>query len=117
MFSHIWFGGWSFLQVRSWIYHVFYAAGLASVIGVMLLSLQAGIAFGFDDPKARIAPIKRIWMVTPQPRRRPKGSGGGTRSISGAHRNLNEYDVPTRTIAPTAARRTPAVAIHAWRVE
>ena len=25
-----------------------------------------------------------------QPRRRPKGMGGGTRSMSGAHTNLNE---------------------------
>lgn len=21
--SHVWFGNWSFLQVRSWIYHIF----------------------------------------------------------------------------------------------
>lgn len=31
-FSHIWFGGWSFLQVRSWMYRVFavlFVAGLA----------------------------------------------------------------------------------------
>jgi 4-amino-4-deoxy-L-arabinose transferase-like glycosyltransferase len=40
MFSHIWFGGWSFLQVRSWIYHLLYAVGLASVIGLMVLSLR-----------------------------------------------------------------------------
>ena len=39
MFSHIWFGGWSFLQVRSWIYHLFYAVGLASTLGLMVLSL------------------------------------------------------------------------------
>lgn len=39
-FSHIWFGGWSFLQVRSWIYHLFYAVGLASVVGLMVLSLR-----------------------------------------------------------------------------
>jgi 4-amino-4-deoxy-L-arabinose transferase-like glycosyltransferase len=40
MFSHIWFGGWSFLQVRSWIYHFFYAVGMASAIGLMVLSLR-----------------------------------------------------------------------------
>jgi 4-amino-4-deoxy-L-arabinose transferase-like glycosyltransferase len=40
MFSHIWFGGWSFLQVRGWIYHLFYAVGLASVIGLMVLSFR-----------------------------------------------------------------------------
>ena len=41
MFSHIWFGGWSFLQVRSWIYHIFYAVGLVSVIGLMVISLRS----------------------------------------------------------------------------
>ena len=40
MFSHIWFGGWSFLQVRSWIYHLFYAVGLVSAAGVMVLLLR-----------------------------------------------------------------------------
>jgi 4-amino-4-deoxy-L-arabinose transferase-like glycosyltransferase len=40
MLSHIWFGGWSFLQVRSWIYHVFYAIGLAAVVGLLVLTLR-----------------------------------------------------------------------------
>lgn len=40
MLSHIWFGGWSFLQVRSWIYHLFYAVGLVSAAGVMVLLLR-----------------------------------------------------------------------------
>lgn len=39
MLSHIWLGGWSFLQIRSWMYHLFYAVGLASLIGVIVLSL------------------------------------------------------------------------------
>lgn len=40
LFSHIWFGGWSFLQVRSWIYHLFYAVALAALIGLTLLVLR-----------------------------------------------------------------------------
>jgi hypothetical protein len=36
LLSHIWFGGWSSLQVRSWIYHlVFFVIG-ASIVGVLL---------------------------------------------------------------------------------
>ena len=40
MVSHIWFGGWSFLQVRSWIYHSFYAIGLAALAGLCVLLLR-----------------------------------------------------------------------------
>jgi hypothetical protein len=32
-FSHIWFGAWSFLQVRSWIYHFFRYIVLIGIIG------------------------------------------------------------------------------------
>ena len=53
----------------------------------------------------------------PQPRRRPSGIGGGSRSISGDHRNLKAYGVPTRAKAPMAARLTPAVANQADSVE
>jgi hypothetical protein len=35
LFSHIWFGGWSSLMVRSWMYHLFY--GLIVLAGVGLL--------------------------------------------------------------------------------
>ena len=36
LLSHIWFGGWSSLQVRSWVYHlVFFVIG-ASILGVVL---------------------------------------------------------------------------------
>ena len=52
-------------------------------------AIRGKLCFGLHNPRPRIAPIRRIWMVIPQPRRRPNGSGGGTRSISGAHRNLN----------------------------
>jgi len=34
-FSHLYFGGWSSLTVRSWMYHVFYLAILAAAIGVL----------------------------------------------------------------------------------
>lgn len=34
-FSHIWFGAWSSLTVRSWIYHLFYLLILASAAGLI----------------------------------------------------------------------------------
>jgi hypothetical protein len=34
-FSHIWFGGWSFLQVRAWIYHVFALLAVLAVVGLV----------------------------------------------------------------------------------
>jgi 4-amino-4-deoxy-L-arabinose transferase-like glycosyltransferase len=34
-FSHLYFGGWSSLMVRSWMYHVFYAAILAATVGLV----------------------------------------------------------------------------------
>ena len=36
VFSHLYFGGWSSLTVRSWMYHVFYAAILAAAVGLAL---------------------------------------------------------------------------------
>ncbi len=36
LMSHIWFGGWSSLQVRSWIYHVFMAVAVAACIGLIV---------------------------------------------------------------------------------
>lgn len=37
LFSHIWFGNWSFLQVRSWIYHAFYGVIFLSAAGLLAL--------------------------------------------------------------------------------
>ncbi len=34
LFSHLWFGGWSSLTVRSWMYHLFYLLILLSAIGL-----------------------------------------------------------------------------------
>ncbi len=34
LFSHLYFGGWSSLMVRSWMYHVFYVAVFAAAIGL-----------------------------------------------------------------------------------
>jgi len=34
LLSHLYFGGWSSLTVRSWMYHVLYAVALAGAIGV-----------------------------------------------------------------------------------
>jgi 4-amino-4-deoxy-L-arabinose transferase-like glycosyltransferase len=36
-FSHIWFGNWSFLQVRSWIYHSYRDLALLSLLGILIL--------------------------------------------------------------------------------
>lgn len=33
-FSHIWFGGWSFLQLRAWMYHVFAVLFVIAAAGV-----------------------------------------------------------------------------------
>lgn len=35
LLSHLYFGGWSSLTVRSWMYHVFYALALAAGIGCL----------------------------------------------------------------------------------
>jgi len=35
LFSHLYFGGWSSLTVRSWMYHVFYGAILLAAVGVV----------------------------------------------------------------------------------
>src|SRR5580700_3632141 len=53
----------------------------------------------------------------PHPRRRPIGIGGGRRSISGDHRNLKAYGVPTSANAPIVALLTPALANQADSVE
>ncbi|HTX34421.1 MAG TPA: glycosyltransferase family 39 protein [Bryobacteraceae bacterium] len=34
LFSHLYFGGWSSLTVRSWMYHLFFAVVLAAAIGL-----------------------------------------------------------------------------------
>ncbi|MBI3698721.1 MAG: hypothetical protein HY238_28260 [Acidobacteria bacterium] len=34
--SHIWFGNWSFLQVRSWMYHFFGYVVLAAILGLLV---------------------------------------------------------------------------------
>lgn len=39
-FSHIWFGAWSFLQVRSWMYHLFRYAVFSAVLGLGVLALR-----------------------------------------------------------------------------
>ena len=36
LFSHLYFGGWSSLTVRSWIYHVFYVVVVAAAVGLAL---------------------------------------------------------------------------------
>ncbi len=41
LFSHLWFGNWSFLQVRSWIYHAFEWALVPAFAGLSALALSA----------------------------------------------------------------------------
>lgn len=43
LFSHIWFGGWSSLTVRSWMYHVFYAMILLAIVGLAGAVRKPGI--------------------------------------------------------------------------
>jgi len=38
LLSHIWFGGWSSLQVRSWMYHFLFLLIAAGVLGVLVAS-------------------------------------------------------------------------------
>jgi hypothetical protein len=35
LFSHLYFGGWSSLTVRSWMYHVLYLAAVAGAVGLL----------------------------------------------------------------------------------
>jgi 4-amino-4-deoxy-L-arabinose transferase-like glycosyltransferase len=35
LFSHLWFGGWSSLTVRSWMYHVFYLLIALAALGIL----------------------------------------------------------------------------------
>jgi 4-amino-4-deoxy-L-arabinose transferase-like glycosyltransferase len=43
-FSHLYFGGWSSLTVRSWMYHIFYIGIVAAAIGVFRLVRRPAIA-------------------------------------------------------------------------
>ena len=43
LFSHLYFGGWSGLTVRSWMYHVFYGAMLLAAAGLLRLLRQPAI--------------------------------------------------------------------------
>lgn len=43
MFTHIYTGGWSMLTVRSWIYHLFYAAAAIACIGLWKVRRQPKI--------------------------------------------------------------------------
>ncbi len=35
LFSHLYFGGWSSLTVRSWMYHLFYAVAIIAAVGLL----------------------------------------------------------------------------------
>ena len=36
--THIWIGGWSFLQLRSWMYRVFELLALAGLVGLAVIA-------------------------------------------------------------------------------
>ncbi len=38
--THTWFGNWSFLQVRSWMYHFFFLIGLLALVGLLLFTVR-----------------------------------------------------------------------------
>jgi hypothetical protein len=40
LFSHLWFGGWSFLELRSWMYHVFYVVFFVGLIGLAVAAVR-----------------------------------------------------------------------------
>ena len=44
LLSHLWFGGWSGLMVRSWMYHLFYAVILLAAIGLVRAIRQPAVA-------------------------------------------------------------------------
>jgi hypothetical protein len=43
LFSHLYFGGWSGLTVRGWMYHVFYGVSLLAAAGLFRLLRQSAI--------------------------------------------------------------------------
>jgi hypothetical protein len=45
LFSHLYFGGWSSLTVRSWMYHVFYAVVIVAAIGLARGKRPPGLAW------------------------------------------------------------------------
>jgi hypothetical protein len=51
--SHIWWGNWSFLAVRSWIYHVFEYGALLIVVGVVLRVVR-----NYRGRKAQAHPVQ-----------------------------------------------------------
>src|SRR6266853_6347758 len=44
LFSHLWFGAWSSLTIRSWMYHLFYAIVILAALGVFRILRQSAIA-------------------------------------------------------------------------
>lgn len=43
LFSHLYFGGWSSLTARSWMYHVFYAVAAVAAIGLVRLRRRPAV--------------------------------------------------------------------------
>ncbi|HUA61735.1 MAG TPA: hypothetical protein VML19_23470 [Verrucomicrobiae bacterium] len=45
LFSHLYYGGWSSLTVRSWMYHVFYVLVLAAAIGLVRVARRPSLVW------------------------------------------------------------------------
>jgi len=45
LLSHLYFGGWSSLTVRAWMYHLFYLLILAAIVGVIRLCRRPPVAW------------------------------------------------------------------------
>jgi hypothetical protein len=56
-FSHIWFGGWSFLQLRAWIYHVCALVVLAAAIGLAVV-WRGGV-----PARRHLAVLAALWAL------------------------------------------------------
>jgi hypothetical protein len=55
--SHIWFGAWSFLQVRSWMYHFFALLTALALIGL------ARLAIGKPNPLFNLKGVRLLFVA------------------------------------------------------
>ncbi len=56
-FSHIWFGSWSFLQVRSWIYRFFAVLAVLALIGLAVAWARS------CPPRRRLAALSALYAL------------------------------------------------------
>jgi len=51
--SHVWFGNWSFLQLRSWMYHVFEYLFLLSMLGILIYMIRRWLGLKVETSSER----------------------------------------------------------------